>query len=412
MATQVYNDGTNVGGGTAASVGNNTKVHFYDIAGIKSATEVNIYGQFADKRSMPRQTGKVFKTSKMLNIYDRNEVTDSAEFKAKGYISNRTAAQISFGLNEAKLAEGSGEDNTRTVEKVTVETKLVRYGEMIKYTDEVALFSEDTMQVEYRMKLGDLANVRYEDLIQMQMLETPTRIYSGLANAKVDIGAGVAVDGTEDSDWVVSYDLIRRGVRKLVRNRAKKNKSMVVGSTKIGTKPIAQAYCAIVGESVTATLETITRGVSYERQFAFRQPEEYASADSLIEGEIGSLHKVRFIESPRAVAYLGEGAPVPAGYTGELAYTTLTADQANSIHGINAAGDYFDVHPILFPTQGAFATLGLKGKGKIAFHSQSPEVISPTNPYGTTGFFSYNMFYAGIILEPEKLLQILVAVEK
>ena len=78
-----------------------------------------------------------------------------------------------------------------------------------------------------------------------------------------------------------------------------------------------------------------------------------------------------------------------------------------AVRGTGAtAGDYFDVHPILFPTQGAFATVGLKGQGKIKFNSRSPAFVTNENPYGTTGFFSYNFFYAGIILEEEKMLKL------
>ena len=40
------------------------------------------------------------------------------------------------------LAEGAGAVNKRTLQN-TVETTLNRYGEMIDYTDEVELFSED-----------------------------------------------------------------------------------------------------------------------------------------------------------------------------------------------------------------------------------------------------------------------------
>ena len=32
------------------------------------------------------------------------------------------------------------------------------------------------------------------------------------------------LDGSEDAEWKASYDLIRKAVKKLVRNRAKKNK--------------------------------------------------------------------------------------------------------------------------------------------------------------------------------------------
>ena len=81
-----------------------------------------------------------------------------------------------------------------------------------------------------------------EDLIQRDMLGTSTVLYSGAAGAIGEVGTEAAVDGTDDNDWVVSYDLIRKSVKKLVRNRAKKNTMIVTGSTKIGTAPIAKAY--------------------------------------------------------------------------------------------------------------------------------------------------------------------------
>jgi hypothetical protein len=153
----------------------------------------------------------------------------------------------------------------------------------------------------------------------------------------------------------------------------------------------------------------------------------------LAEGEVGAMHEVRFIESESAVVYAGQGAAVNAlgaddTYTGTLSTVTY-ADEAAVIAARGAEGKvwdrsadayvdsgattpalvYFDAYPILFPTQGAFATVGLKGMGKIKFNSKSPEVVENGNPYGTNGFFSYNFFYAGIILEEEKLLKVLVS---
>jgi N4-gp56 family major capsid protein len=121
----------------------------------------------------------------------------------------------------------------------------------------------------------------------------------------------------------------------------------------------------------------------------------------LAEGEVGSVHEVRFIESESAIVYRQSGATVPSNYAGSLQYTGTIGTDAK-----------FDVFPILFPTEGAFATVGLKGKGKITFNSAAPSDVSIVNPYGTTGFFSYNFFYAGVILEPEKLLVIEVAASK
>lgn len=397
MTTHVYGDGTN------STSGANTITHFYDRAGIKAANRVNVFQQFADRRSMPKKNGKTFKTSKFLHMYDR--ALSDTDFDAKGYLTARSADEVSLALTNAQLAEGAGAVNKRTLHKITVETTLNRYGEMIDYSDEVELFSEDTMQVRYREELGALANSRHEDLIMLDMLGTPTVMYSGAATSMADVGGGAQADGSTDAALRVSYDLIRKSTRKLVRNRAKKNTSVVAGDTKIDTRTVAQAYYAIIGADVKADLENLTRGASYEREYVFIPAHKYQSAGNIAEGEVGAMHEVRFIEAEGMVKYAGEGAVPPQNYVGTLSISGATdltsADEADR--------GKFDVYPILFPTQGAFATVGLKGNDKIVFHSKAPSAVSNDNPYGTRGFFSYNFFYAGLILEEEKMLKVLVA---
>lgn len=431
MTVHVYGNGAN------STSGANTKVHFYDIAGVKAANAVNIYSQFADKKSMPQKSGKTFKISKFLHMYDR--APGDADFATKGYMTARTAAEVSAALSAATLAEGAGAVNQRVLEKITMSTTQARYGEMIEFTDEVDMFSEDEIQVRYREELAALANSRYEDLLQMDMLGTSTKNYSGTAVSKGTIGDMIAKDGSEDDVWKVSYDLLRRSVRTLVRNRAKKNTSILTGSTKIGTQPVNAAYYAIVGADVKSDLENLTRGQTYSTEYVYVPAYMYAGAGNLAEGEIGKAHDIRFVESERAVVYGGEGAFASAWYnTADTGLTFPYATQAEAVaaagsSGFTAAGtaalvEYegslattdvgaegatkFDVHPILFPTQNAFATVGLKGQGKINFNAKGPGEVSIVNPYGTKGFFSYNFFYAGILLEAEKVLVTLVAASK
>jgi len=377
MATNVYGNGTN------STAGANTITHFYDRAGVKAANRVNVYGQFADRKSMPKKMGKTFKISKFLHMYDR--APNDAEFAASGFLSARSVADVNSALANATLTEGAGAINKRTLQKITMETSLARYGEMIDYTDEVELFSEDAIQVRYREELGELANSRQEDLLQLDMLSTGTVMYAGDATAINEI----------DQDSTVSYDLIRKAVRKLVRNRGKKNTTMITGSTKVDTLTVARSYYAVIGSNVKGDLETLTRGTVADNgmtEFVYVPSHKYGSAATLTEGEVGAMHEVRFIESESAVVYAGDGADA-SSYTGTL----------------SVSGGNFDVFPILFPTQGSFATVGLKGQGKIKFNSKSPSEVENANPYGTNGFFSYNFFYAGIILEEEKLLKVLVS---
>jgi N4-gp56 family major capsid protein len=341
---------------------------------------------------MPTKYGKTYKISKWLHIYDR-DLTDG-EFATLGYLTSRDIADVTSGLTAtdgsgAALAEGAGATNKRTIKKVTMETSFASYGEMIDYTDEVELFSEDYIQVQYRKELGHLANRRYEDLIQLDMLGTTNVMYAGTATSNATMGAGIAADGSEDDLFRVDFDLIRKASRKLVRNRAKKNTQIVTGSTKVDTRTINKAFYAIIGPEVKYDLETVTDPVG---DLAYVPAYKYASATNLAEGEVGALQDVRFIESESQVVYRGAGAAIPESYEGTL-----------SNNGTN-----FDLFPILFPTEGSFATVGLKGRGKIKFMSQSPDKVELSNPYGTQGFFSYRFWYAGIILQEEKLLKVMV----
>lgn len=381
-ASNVYGNGIN------STAGENTVVHYYDRMGIKSANATNIYGQWADVKSMPTNMGKTFKISRFEHMYDRS--TGDADFAAKGFMTSRTADEVSTSLTNSALAEGAGAVNKRTLKKVTFDTSLNRYGEMIDYTDEVDIFSEDYIQVKYRQELGELANSRQEDLIQLDMLGTGTVMYSGDATSLLTIGA------TADINYRISYDLVKSGVRKLVRNRAKKNTSVVTGSNKIGTAPVAAAFYAVIGADVRADLEACTRGTVANNgttEYMFIPLHKYAAAGTVVDGEIGQMHEVKFIEAERAVVYGGKGALVSTG--------------VNDMYAND--GTNLNVYPILFPTEGAFATIGLKGHDKIKFLSKSPDQVENSNPYGTTGFFSYNFFYAGIILREECLLKMVVA---
>ena len=417
----------NIYGGTngVSSHGTNTITHYYDKAGVKASNAISVYSQWADRRSMPLHMGKTYKVSKWLHIFDRT--VGVGDFDTLGYMASRNVIDVSAGIqSDAALSEGSGRKNLQEIQKITIENTFARYGEMISFTDEVDMFAEDMVQVHYREELGLLANRRNEDLVQLDMLSGTNMMYVGNATSIETVGADTtATDATEDDLSRVNYDLIRKAVRKLVRNRAEKNTSIVTGSTKIDTRNINKAFYAIIGPEVKYDLESVVRksgpDASDSTEYVYVPAYKYADATNLAEGEVGAMNDVRFIESESAMVYRGAGAVTGAAYAGDLANTTIDTAGATALAAYvdTAQGhvDYdtyvnaeqrFDVFPILFPTKGSFATVGLKGHGKIKFNSQAPSKIELSNPYGTTGFFSYNMWYAGLIIREERLLKILV----
>jgi len=392
---------TNVYGTTTRATGDsthgqNTVIHYYDKAGVKAANAIAVYAQFSDRRSMPQKMGTTYKVSKWLHIFDR---VAGAEFNAKGYLASRDIIGVTAGLVTAELAEGAVAVNKQHISKVTISTDFARYGEMIDFTDEVDLFAEDMVQVHYREELGLLANRRAEDLIQMDMLATTNVMYVGTATSLITVGSDTTTDlGTDDDDSRVSFDLIRKGVKKLIRNRAQKNTSIVSGSTKVDTRTINKAFYAIIGPEVKYDLESTVRGNVTDNgttEYPYVPAYKYADASNLAEGEVGAMNDVRFIESESAVVYLGAGAvtaPTHAtldNYTGGL--STHTFDDEADVLATRAtifdrtglseeavgsvavpALEYFSAFPILFPTKGSFATVGLKGNGKIKFNAQAP----------------------------------------
>ena len=420
----VYGDGT-----TTATSGANTITHFYDRAGIKEATVENIFSQTADRRSMPQKYGKTFKTSRWLHILDDRNINDQgldangdvmagvaawrvttiapaninevflveadatarqAVLVAEGYPaaakvtitagdnsgnqygSSRDIGVVSSGM--PTLAEGSGRVNRVGVTKITVETDLVRYGNFIEYTDEVDLFSEDAIQMRYREELGYMAGQVQDDLVQIDMINSAgIVVYGGDATSRATLNTGDQA----------TYDLFRKTTKQLFLNKAKKNTTLIDGSTKIDTRTINSTWLAYIGSDVKYDLESITDSSG---AIAWVPVYKYAAAGTVAKGEVGAIHDTRFVESIRMLKFGGAGA---LGATG---------DQND---GVN-----YDVFPILYVTEGSFATVGLQGKNKIMFKSKAPGVATTTDPYGLRGLFSYNFFYAGTALKPENIARI------
>jgi len=413
----IYGNGT-----TTATSGENTITHFYDRAGIKEATVENLYSQLADKRSMPQKYGKTFKTSRWLHILDDLNVNDQGldasggvstgklawrittgapaninevflvEADADAYVialaptytatktaiatatdnngnqygSSRSVGDVSSGM--PTLAEGAGRVNRVGVTKITVETDLVRYGNFIEYTDEVELFSEDRIQMKYREELGYMAGQVQDDLTQIDMLNSAGVIaYAGGKTSRVTVAAG---------DFP-TYDLLRMTTKQLLLNKAKKNTTLIDGSTKVDTRTINATWMAVVGPDVKYVLESVTDSTG---DIAWIPAYKYAAAGTLAKGEVGAIHDTRFIENIRALNFGGAGAAA------------------------------IDVHPILYVTEGSFATVGLQGKNKLMFKSKAPGAATTEDPYGLRGLFSYNFFYAGTALKPECIARIETAV--
>jgi N4-gp56 family major capsid protein len=422
-------DGHRYNSGTDATSGANTVTHYYDRMGIKAAIDENLFTQAADRRSMPKKYGKTYKTSKWLHILDDDNMNDQgnlvwdegsgsyvpaperggwkvlnkcfmdhnydgADTAAKhaaaqadaqryadqhggaplieitaGYTGNQYGGSRDIGYvaeNMPVLQEGASDVNRVGVTKITVETSLKRFGNYLEYTDEVELFSEDNVQLHYREELGYMAGQVYDDLIQIDMINGAGVVaYTGTATSEdtvTDIMAGVQ-----------GYNLIRKVEKQLFINKAKKTTSIIAASTKIGTTPVNAGWTAFIDSDTKYDLEAL---VDVTGAPAWIPVHKYASSGNIRKGEVGAIHDTRFIEAPRMMFHKKD-------------------EENNNLQA--------DVHYILYVTPDSFATVGLQGNNKIMFKSKAPGQADATDKFGLRGFFSYNMFYSSIVLQPERM---------
>ena len=416
--------------GTDATSGSNVRVDYFDRAAIKVAVEDLIYGRFVDGRTQERNSGKTFKISRFNHIlrdansnnqgldgdgkvigntswifnniaYADQATADAAKATYDAtpegiaaiannvepkviqvvngggnlYGSSRNVGDVVSGM--PLLKEGGDRVNRVGVTRENFQTTLVRRGNFDEYTDEVELFSDQNMVMEYKSKLARLAIEVRDDDTQLGMLGAAgVRFYQGTATSIATIGNG-------DEDGRITYDFSRKIVKRLKKNLAMKNTSMITGSTKYGTARVNSAYYAIVGPDVTYDLESIPE---------YKSVEDYGYASNLAAKEVGAMHETRYIETTRAMMYEGEGSTV------------------GTSNGMAETGGKYDVHPVLYPTKGSYATVGLQGAGGIKFKAKAPGAATTEDPYGIKGLHSYNYFWAGIALQPEKLLVAYVGV--
>lgn len=408
----------NYGNGANSSNGANVRVDALREKAIRASKREIIFEQLCDKQTMPLNYGKTLKVHKTLYILDDGNTNDQGLDQAGNaqtgtstvlpsdpgavvgggnlYGSSRSVVDVSAGM--PLLAEGAGRVNRVGMTRITREGTLIRMGAFLEYTDEVELFSDQKMEVQYYEKMGELAAELYDDYLQKELLGAAgLEVYGGEATSLLTL---TGVDAAVPS--ILSYGLIRDVQIALKANLARKTTEIITGSTKIGTVPVNASWFAYCGATSTVELEKLQDDFN-ER--AYTPARMYAAAGNLAKGEVGAVHSTRFIEAERMMNFDGAGA-VATTNAGGYKTTVLTAAQATA-RGQSGAGEYFDGFPIMYVTKGAFATIGLQGNNKIRFLAKKP-TGEPTqaDPYALMGLYSFNFFAGSIVLEPEKIARI------
>ena len=233
--------------------------NFYDRTLLARAVPLLLHTKFAQIRDIPRKSG-----------------TDTIKFRRYGNLTAATTA-----LTEGVTPSGS----QLSVSDITATTS--QYGDYVTITDKVDFTSADPVLMEAAEILGD----QYGDTIDQlarDIMVAGTGVTYANGTARSDVGASHKISAT----------LVRKVVRTMKGNKAKRITTMVNPDTGYNTSPIPACFIAICHQNTTYDLKSDS---------AFLPVEKYANKAKVLDGEVGALDEVRFLETTNAKVFTGEG---------------------------------------------------------------------------------------------------------
>jgi len=207
----------------------------------------------------------------------QNSGTSTIKFRRYGNLSAATTA-----LTEGVTPTGS----SMSVTDITA--TVAQYGDFVTYSDVVSYESKDAILTEFAEVLGDQAGDTLDQLARDVLAAGTTVTYVGQSD-RVSVSSTDLITATE----------VRKAVRTLKLAKARRITRMVAASTGIATEPVSQAYVGICSPNTTYDLQDETGWVPVEK---------YSSSMGIMEGEVGKIGDVRFIETPNAKVFSGAGA--------------------------------------------------------------------------------------------------------
>ncbi len=253
---------------------------YYDMELLRNAKPNLVHDQFAQKRNIPKNGGKVI------------------EFRKFGSLPKALVP-----LTEGVTPDGSLMDVT------AITAQVAQYGDYIKITDVLKLTTIDNVLVEATTMLGDQAGRTLDTITRDVMAGGTNVIYAGGRLSRANL--------TDDDTLTVQ--LVKKAVTQLKRHN---------------TAKINGSYVGIIHPDAAYDLTEDSR---------FEAWHQYARPEELYAGEIGRIFGCRFVESTEAKIWKDDTCPVlsaavPASGTTPAVPATYKSVFATTIVGANAYG--------------------------------------------------------------------------
>lgn len=365
--TMIYNNGNQTLGA------NQIVTSAYERKALVEAVQESYFGQLADVKNMPKNSGTAIKQYRYIPVIDDRNVNEMG-LDAKGvkYANgNLYGSTTDIGKITDKfpvLGELGGRVNRVGMTRVELVSNLAKFGMFYEYSADLERFDTDEEILTHLNRELMNASIKvYEDKLQLDLLlNAGLTKFTGTATTVDQLGAGMEL----------KYDdLVKLGID-LDKNRTPKQTKIITGTRNIDTKTIPDCRVAYCGSELIPTLEAMK---DYHNNPAFIPAHQYASGTTLLKGEVGRIAGFRIVVVPHMMKWAGKGATV----------TDQTYHKTN---------DKYDVLPFLVVGDEAFTTIGFQTDGKsqkyhTIYRKAGEENASHSDPYGETGFSSIKWWY-------------------
>jgi len=385
-AMMQYNDPA---GGTQSTVGATQFNEFYwHRKAILDAKKEMFFTPLASVINMPKHMGKKIKVYQYVPLLDDRNVNDQGIDAAGAttawgnlYGSSRDVGRIDSRL--PLLQENGGRVNRVGFTRLEREGSIYNLGLFMEFTEDSFQFDSDSeLYGHLSRELVTGATQMSEAMLQKDLLAAAgVVVYAGAATQDSEItaeGAGASI---------VEYEDLERLHTILNDNRTPKQTKVITGSRMIDTKVVDGGRVLYIGTEMESTVNRILDPFGNP---AFVSIEHYAAAGTVMNGEIGKVHKFRIVVVPEMLNWAGAGAAVGTN------------------PGYRESSGNYDIYPMLCVGDESFTTIGFQTDGKTVKFKMitkmpGEKTADRDDPYGKKGFSSLQFWYGFMDMRPERM---------
>lgn len=313
------------------------------------AQPITVLGDFGTQRQMPQNSTDTLVFRRTLPfgaVAAGTTIEGSARYQATPVVN-----PSSFVLGEGATPNA----NTISFQDVTV--TLQQYGLLFKFSSKVELLYEDDVPGEM-VKLTGETMAEVLELVRYGVLKAGSTVIYANGSSRAAVNT------------VISLNALRKAVRTLESNRAKRVTQRLAPGPNFGTRSVQPAYVVFVHTDAVADIRNLP---------GFTKVEDYGSFKPIHDMEVGACEDFRFIKSPLLAPFSASGSATLNGC-------------------LSVGGSAVDVYPFLVIAEDCWGQVALKGYNAIKPTVLKSTDVNHANPLGQFGYVGASTWFAAVRL--------------